>query len=570
MKRSFFPAILPAFALFLLLGGCARVGDPTGGPKDVTPPRLDSVASTRNFTTRFTERRIELTFDEWITLDNPGTQIAVSPPLAKRPDVTLKGRTVTIELDPAEVLRPNTTYTIDFGSAVKDFHEGNAATDLRFVFSTGDVIDTLRMAGTVVDALTGEPAGEVGVLLYDELNDSLLRRERPYYFTRSDKTGAFRLENLRAGLFHIVAVEDADQNQRWSGEQERLGFVDTLVRTDQPRPPVVTIRMYRETGPLRVSARDANRFGLVRLVFTGPGDTVWLRTPDPEVRLLPERQSDTVLVWYDRPSAGSWQLYAGAEDTVRVRSLSREDFLKTHRLTFGGASLGASAAKSSKTTRAAPTGGGAAADRPILLSPGKETGLLFNSPVTSLDTARWLLQADTQRLSGLRLSRDTLLPRRVRVDFDWQAGRTYRLLLLPGAATDLFGTANVDTLRQNFLLSAEKQLGGLNLSLTSLVPGTSYIVQLFNGKTLETERRFTAAAAEERLVFTNLPAATYALRLIEDRNGNGRWDGGSFARRLQPEPVFNRNLEALRANWEVEAVIDALDQQALKRQKQRG
>ncbi len=149
----------------------------------------------------FSQRRIELVFDEWVTLSDVGTQVVVSPTLLKRPEVKLKGKKVVVELPEEDTLRPNTTYTINFGTAVKDLHEGNPAENLRFVFSTGDYLDSLTVNGSVVDAFTGDPVEKVSVMLYENLGDSVPRKERPYYFARTNKTGQFSIQNVRPGRF---------------------------------------------------------------------------------------------------------------------------------------------------------------------------------------------------------------------------------------------------------------------------------------------------------------------------------------------------------------------------------
>ena len=118
MIRYYLPAAI--FLAVLVFFACARQGAPTGGPKDTTPPQVDSIASSPNFSTRFQESRIQLTFDEWIVLKDAPTQVLISPPLAKRPDITLKGKTVVVKFAEGEVLRPKTTYTINFGNAVVD------------------------------------------------------------------------------------------------------------------------------------------------------------------------------------------------------------------------------------------------------------------------------------------------------------------------------------------------------------------------------------------------------------------------------------------------------------------
>jgi len=152
---------------------------------------------------------------------------------------------------------------------------------------------------------------------------------------------------------------------------------------------------------------------------------------------------------------------------------------------------------------------------------------------------------------------DTLQPRNLTLRLDWKPEKNYLLTLLPGAITDLWGVANTDTLRRRFTILSDKQLGDLALTIKDLLPQKRYVLQLFNGTTLEIQRTFTAEAEQQKLTFPQLPAATYSARLIEDRNGNRRWDSGNYFAHRQPERIFEKKMPALRANWEVEATMQA-------------
>src|SRR5690606_34010200 len=146
-------------------------------------------------------------------------------------------------------------------------------------------------------------------------------------------------------------------------------------------------------------------------------------------------------------------------------------------------------------------------------------------------------------------------PRQLNINTAWKAGKSYKLTLLPGAVTDFYGVANADTLERILGVLTEKQLGGLNLKVQNLDAGSSYVLQLLNGSVVEEERLFTADTSDTKLIFKNLVAATYTARLIEDRNRNGRWDTGDYFAHRQPEAVTTKRLDALRANWELEAAI---------------
>ncbi|MEQ1744823.1 MAG: Ig-like domain-containing protein [Saprospiraceae bacterium] len=544
----------------LALTACARPVLPEGGPKDTTPPQVVQEKSTPNNTTRFADQSFQLTFDEWVTLQDVGTQVLVSPPLAKRPEVSLRGRTITFRFDQDEVLRQNTTYTINFGTAVKDLHESIPAKDLRFVFSTGEAIDSLSVSGTVVDAFSGEPTENIAVLLHDRLDDSAARQERPYYFARTDKTGQFLIPNVRAGTFKCTAIEDTDQNLKWSSDNERIGFAEKPLLVSDTSHTVVSIRLFTNAPPLRLASTNAAQYGLVRLGFSNPPDTVALRPEPPGLRWLREQEHDTLLVWYDNPDSTAWKLLVGFTDTVPVRALVRSAFLQQNKVLFGDESTAAGTGSTRPRGRlaAAAPSAGAPPPRTINIQPGKPVHIPFGSPVSRVDTARCLLRVDSADSRAFALLPDSSSPRRLLLDRAWQGGQRCTLSLLPGAITDFWGTANTDTLRRIFVVPTEKQLGSLGLALENLQPGMPLVLRLMNGNSLVEERSFTPAEPATRVVFPGLePAATYTVQLIEDRNGNRRWDSGDYFARRQPEQVLLRKLEQLRANWEMEAAIQA-------------
>src|SRR5665647_1351031 len=60
--------------IFLVFQGCAKVGNPTGGPADINPPKYVS-GSPENRSTNFTGDKIDITFDEYIQLKDQNREI---------------------------------------------------------------------------------------------------------------------------------------------------------------------------------------------------------------------------------------------------------------------------------------------------------------------------------------------------------------------------------------------------------------------------------------------------------------------------------------------------------------
>ncbi len=226
-------AVLRSMVLVAMAMGlwfCANVVAPKGGPKDEKPPRLITEGSTPNMQTNFTKKEIILEFDEWVELNDVFNQIVISPPVERKDyEVKIKKRSIIFKFTETAQLRENATYTINFGEAVRDITERNPVENLRFVFSTGDVIDSLKVSGRLLDVLTGEPVEDAYFMLYENLADSVVRTENPFYFGKTDESGNFLIENVRAGTFKGFGIKRVDQNYKFDNPEEQIGFPDSLI-----------------------------------------------------------------------------------------------------------------------------------------------------------------------------------------------------------------------------------------------------------------------------------------------------------------------------------------------------
>jgi hypothetical protein len=196
-----------AAMISLSMPSCANMLPPSGGPRDSLPPRLVS-AIPKDSAVNVNVRNIVLSFDEYITLDNWQQNLIVSPlpSIQKPPVVDYKLRNITIKL--RDTLLHNTTYSFDFGNAIKDVNEGNIARNQHYVFSTGKTIDYNTYKGTLLEAETGKVDSSMVVILHRNLADSAVSKLRPIYYTRVNGKGEFAFQNLPAGRFAVYAVSN--------------------------------------------------------------------------------------------------------------------------------------------------------------------------------------------------------------------------------------------------------------------------------------------------------------------------------------------------------------------------
>lgn len=243
-------------SFFLLVFiGCANIVPPTGGKKDVEPPKLLLVEPKDSLlNTRVTE--IEMRFDEFINLNDASKEIQISPLMPFPLTTVLAGKKVTVKI-PDSLLKENTTYRISFGSAIQDLNENNELKNLNYIFSTGDYFDSLKLFGEVKFAANGLPASEVFVLLYDaEESDSAVVKKKPMYVTKVQAGGRFILPGLPAKPFRIYALKDDNENLVYDGEDEEIAFIDSVLYPVDSLQEPLALRLFKEIAPLDTLEED--------------------------------------------------------------------------------------------------------------------------------------------------------------------------------------------------------------------------------------------------------------------------------------------------------------------------
>ena len=210
----------------LLSTGCANRGvGPQGGPKDTIPP-IPVVSEPEVGAVNFSGRRIEVTFNEYIQLDNVASNLLMSPPQATPPEVKARGKKLIVQFK--DSLHDSTTYTIGFGNAVCDYREKVPLKGYSFYFSTGDEIDTLETVGRVYEASSLNPMEGILVGIHRNLADSAVVRIPFLRIAKTNSDGYFRIGNIHPGMYRMYAVDDISRDYRLT-LGETMGFADSLL-----------------------------------------------------------------------------------------------------------------------------------------------------------------------------------------------------------------------------------------------------------------------------------------------------------------------------------------------------
>ncbi len=514
--------------LLLMLGGllgCAQVREISGGEKDTAGPILLS-ADPPAYTTGFNGRRIVLQFNERIKVGSLRDQFLVSPPLQEMPEVMVQGgTTVVIELD--EPLLPATTYSFYLGDAIKDLTEGNPAADLSYVISTGTYIDSGSVAGRVIEAASGAPATGVHVFLYAPDDTGSFRGGRPLYASRTDENGAFSLRNLRAGDHRLLALRDQNGNMRFDLPNEEVAFNSGTVRANSDTITHL-LRLFREAPEqqqLMDQRVEADRDWL--FVLAKPSQGLALRDLDRTGGTLhwsvePNTTADTIRLWPNDTTAingHAFELTDGGVvlDTVRYRVRDKMPFDLSVALATTGDTL----------------------------------ALRAGRPVSRVDTTLIKVLQDSIPLA-YTIHPDTVNRRLVRLVAQRRNRGTTRLQLLPKALTDLYGGHN-DTVFFKAEHPGPEELGEVSMVLRSQPQGPEgrLLIRLLNARGVKAYEQAMAGPGMVR--FAEITPGSYRIELVEDLNGNGKWDTGDLDAARQPERTWSfPGTVMARAGWTVE------------------
>lgn len=570
---------------------CTNIGNPSGGPIDKTPPIFMRSNPTPN-AVNVKDRKIEIFFDEIVTLKDPSTKIIVSPAQTEMPRMSALGRKVTVEL--VDSLLPNTTYTIDFSNSIQDNNEGNAIDNFAFAFSTGSVIDSMRVSGYVLDSRTLEPMQSVVVGLQSNLADSAFHKEKLQRVALTNDRGQFTIRNVSPGSYHIFALKDLDRDYKFGNPTEDIAFldsiivpsigsreaadtvyndlneIDTIMRATRPAyfPNDILLSMFNEDRKSQYLANnlrvDSTR---ISLTFAAASDTLPSLSivghndvPDQWYTLERSQTNDTLTYWIRPPHLVSADTLMVATTYLRTDTASNLSW-GTDTLKFTFQRQKAKKKKKNEETDSLEqirfmelhplANGTQEVYAPLLLQTG--------TPIERYSREAFHLQRKLQNdtifypaeIKSIALRDSTLNRRDLMLKVDWEPGAAYTLAVDSLAMTDIYGL-QTKPLKVDFNVRKMEEYGNIVFNIPAV--RDSAIVELLDG----TEKIVLRAPVKNhRAELLNLLPGKYYARLFIDRNGNGKYDTGNYDMHLQPEEtVYYPGAINLKKNWDVEQTWD--------------
>lgn len=570
---------------------CANIGNPSGGPIDKTPPIFMRSNPTPN-AVNVKDRKIEIFFDEIVTLKDPSTKIIVSPAQTEMPRMSALGRKVTVEL--VDSLLPNTTYTIDFSNSIQDNNEGNAIDNFAFAFSTGSVIDSMRVSGYVLDSRTLEPMQSVVVGLQSNLADSAFHKEKLQRVALTNDCGQFTIRNVSPGSYHIFALKDLDRDYKFGNPTEDIAFldsiivpsigsreaadtvynnlneIDTIMRATRPAyfPNDILLSMFNEDRKSQYLANnlrvDSTR---ISLTFAAASDTLPSLSivgrndvPDQWYTLERSQTNDTLTYWIRPPHLVSADTLMVATTYLRTDTASNLSW-GTDTLKFTFQRQKAKKKKKNEETDSLEqirfmelhplANGTQEVYAPLLLQTG--------TPIERYSREAFHLQRKLQNdttfypaeIKSIALRDSTQSRRDLMLKVDWEPGAAYTLAVDSLAMTDIYGL-QTKPLKVDFNVRKMEEYGNIVFNIPEV--RDSAIVELLDG----TDKVVLHTPVKNhRAELLNLLPGKYYARLFIDRNGNGKYDTGNYDMYLQPEEtVYYPGAINLKKNWDVEQTWD--------------
>ena len=590
------------------LSRCASMMTPTGGPRDSLPPVIVTMIPDNFLTNRPTTNhgKIYIEFDEFVQIKDQQKEFFTSPQMKKKPTITMRGRGIVIQM--RDTLRPNTTYALNFGSAIRDNNEGNPLYSMRYVFSTGPEIDSMVMSGYTADSYKADSVSKSFIWFFpaDSVKetaeyDSTIFNYQPAVIARAETNGIFIAQNLKPIPYRIYAVEDTNDNQMYDPGTDQVGFIEGTwnpaempdfamwydsVRRYVSAEPQLYFRMFMDKAFKRqvLSESQRPRQHQAMLYFSAAHPEIRSLRFDsiPADRVIVDPQTvgkDTIALWFNVPSASLPDTIKGEVVYLKHDTLNRLQpdtaQLKLFWRLIETKEQERAREKLERDRKKAEAAGEKfeepKAENPFKfnmptsgdLNPENHLTIDFDYPLVEADSSRLLLtrqlEDNTIEDVPIHMVRDTAMLRRWYLRAAWVPGGQYTLTIPDSVFRDVAGYAN-DSIVGKYTVYDPEKFATVKVHVASRDPQMRYIVQLLDGNgSLKQERRDVTVGD---IQFNYVPAGEIKFRIIEDRNGNGKWDSGDLGARLQPERAEmyvndeGEDTFATKTNWEIEFTMD--------------
>lgn len=525
----FIRTLIFAILSLLLFERCAQVVSPTGGKKDSIPPELVS-SNPANKTLNFKGDRIEMLFNEYVIVDNINQKLVITPEVDNPYTYKLNGESIILNFK--KKFADSTTYTLNFGDAIKDNSERNPAKNLKLVFSTGAQLDSGRVYGRVIDIKTNKPLLDVLVGLYQQTDTLNPSKDKPYYFSRTDSSGIFLIENVQIGNYKLISVEDKNRNMLYNGKDERIGFLNEQITVNSDTSNYKIFMALSDNTGLRIQ-RTIPKVNNYTAVFNKNIEDIKVKFEGKDS--LPYILETNQIKFFN---------VATHSDTIKTILIATDslgiDSTFHQKISFQQ-QRGKERQKEPFNITTTPE-----KNKPL---PNDFTyTLTFNKPILSIDSNTIQLLSDSSTITPLK-------------DFSYIWNKYHNEIKIKVATTAkdsinwTLPYGSIISIENDTLPQVQLKHTKLNEDNYGIITGTvinmdstaDAIIELIDEqfKVIKTSYNFPYK-------FIHIPEGKYYLRLIIDRNKNKKWDTSQITKGIQPEPIiYIQDKFLIKSNFEL-------------------
>jgi len=538
--------ILLAIIGLTLCYACAKQSSPMGGPKDEDPPKLLS-SSPKDQSLNTKPKNITLEFDEYIKADNPTRNIIITPSLEKdKMEILAIKNEVRIKLN--QELEDSTTYVFNFQKSIQDISENNPAENLKLVFSTGSIIDSLKFSGKVAYVFPPKRLDmeDVIVGLYRIEDDTMdLFSDPPYYLTQTDSAGNFEITNIKAGDYRAYAWHDTNNTSKAEFKSEHYAFIaDTItIRSDVSEAHLSLFRGDLSEFKVNRSSPIGNNYDVV--LSKSPAE-FHVEHPDLNNTLFFRTEEKNIRFYHTEMLDDSTQIRLTLKDSVgfKIDTTLYASFLTSDR----------------KKEKLDATLG---KDKEFLQSINTE--ISFNKPLLEINYDSLYVKYDSASFITINPSHlsfeDSIKRSTLKIHIpinDTIQANNFLFFAADSSFLDIEGEFNQKEIKSNFKRLKADDLAD-EVSGEILSDELPIIVQLLNKQGEIINEVYLTTTS--KYSFKKIKAGEYQIRAIIDRNKNQKWDPGNYYEKIQPEPVYyyydvenKSNTVLLRGKWTIQNI----------------
>lgn len=517
----------------LFLISCAKVVTPTGGVKDTEGPKVISILPEDKKTNFITKNQdIIIKFDEFIQLKEVTKQIVMSPPQKEIPEFLVNGKELIIKFK--EELQKNTTYTINFGNAIADNHEGITAKNIQYTFSTGSYIDSNFISGKIKNAFSNLPAEGVIVSLYKKstFTDTTIYQFNPTYFTKTKEDGSFLIENMPIENYVLYAYKKDGIDLKYT-KNDSVAIYNSVINTGINNTKIsLYLIKPNEYKTNKIFDTISTQLGVYKFAVYKPTNFKIIGVNNEKLYYKTLNNNNEI-------------------DTIKVFINNITDSCKFKIITYDSSFYKTIYSKNKSK-------------KPELIlnlnaefNPLDTIFIETSTPIKYINNDSIIIKEDTNIIKPIYFNIDSN-KMNIAIYFKWKESTNYSIEFKDSSLHDIFGTYN-KKITYDYNFKAFKEYGTLLLNVDLENAKHNYIVQLLDNNSNKVIRSFNINKSTN-LKMEYLNPVLGKIKIIEDLNNNGLWDNGDLESMLYPERTFISNqLINVRAYWDIEQSININD-----------